>query len=98
MGRGHGAAAGEETVLLQTDTVIRNFFTEMHMENGKSVPAQELITARSETVGVGSFSRVRLVEVKALPAYVTKRAEPELGQEFVPEVHGVFALKVITSF
>ena len=92
-------ALGDEAALLQTDNVIRQFFTEMHMENGKMVPAQELVTARSETVGVGDFSRVRLVEVKTLPAYVQKHAIPTEGGDdkhaLVPEVHGVFALKVI---
>ena len=52
-------ALGDETGLLQTDNVIRQFFTESHMENGKMVPAHELVTARSETIGTGDFSRVR---------------------------------------
>uniref|UniRef100_A0A7S2IYS4 Protein kinase domain-containing protein n=1 Tax=Haptolina brevifila TaxID=156173 RepID=A0A7S2IYS4_9EUKA len=72
-----------------------------HMEGGKQVSANELLTMRTETIGVGQFSRVRLVEVKQLRKYLETLLPPEeAGKEPTiadpPEVSmGVFALKVM---
>ena len=82
-----------------TEQAIQQFFQESHVEGGKTVAAHELITMRPETVGVGDFSRVRLVEVKAMPAYVREKAQvtaEDLEKEGRPEaVAGIFVLKVI---
>ena len=45
--------------------------------------------------GVGNLSRVRLVEVKQMPAYLAKMGLEEMDESGRPEVSaGIFALKV----
>jgi hypothetical protein len=82
-----------------TEQAIQQFFQESHTEGGKTVAAHELITMRPETVGVGAFSRVRLVEVKSMAAYVREHAgvtAEDLEKEGRPEAAaGIFVLKVI---
>jgi len=85
----------------ELDAAIETFFTMEHTEGGKQVSANELLTMRTETIGVGQFSRVRLVEVKQLRKYLETLLPPEeAGKEPTladpPEVSmGVFALKVM---
>ena len=77
--------------------LIKDFFTEQHQEGGKPVKAHELITLRQETIGQGTFSRIRLVEVKnRISAYLTERGVQGVAESERAEVSsGVFALKVM---
>jgi len=85
----------------ELDGAIETFFTMEHNEGGKQVSASELLTMRTETIGVGQFSRVRLVEVKQLRTYLETMLPPEEAGKAptvadAPEVAlGIFALKVM---
>ena len=78
-------------------TLIQDFFTMQHTEAGKPAKSHDLITLRQETIGQGTFSRIRLAEVKnRIGAHLTEKGVAGVDDSLRAEVSsGVFALKVM---
>ena len=92
MGGGH---AEEDSSSVKSHEAIQAFFQQEHMEANKAVKSHELITVRPETIGLGTFSRVRLVEVKAVKNHLQQSGLAVADSDVTAELHGYFALKVI---